>query len=562
MSKMYDAIIIGSGASGGAVAYQLCQAGYKVALLEKGRVVKREEFSKDELAYCRRDIVTPSLFDEYHTIEEKIDGKWVETPTHESGWSFWNGNILGGSSNLMSGMLHRMHPDDFRLRSVYGEIEGANVVDWVISYEDLEPYYTLAEKLVGISGKAEKHPYKPPRSTVDFPQAPTRENSIVKLFDKSCRSLGVTPLVTPRAVLSKARGDRGACYYSNFCGSYGCSSGAKGSSREVFIKPALATGNLTLMTNSHVKRLESNQQRVTAVEVVDRLTDRVSYMKASIFVIAAQAHESSRLLLNSANSFHPQGVANSSGEVGKNLIFSAGGAGQGTFYRNDMKTKDFESLMQRGLFINRSILDWYVKDEWWSAREKGGLVEFMFEHQNNISRAVKVGYSGDKLLWGKELGDALAKRFRESKSIRFEIFNDWLPTDECFVSLDKKRKDKYGMPVGKLRISGHPKDLKVASEIAKKCESILKEMGAKDIYSSLSATPPQNLIAGGCRFGNDPKNSVLNKECRSHDIENLFVADASFMPTGGSTPYTWTIYANALRVGDCIVKMLEKTIKL
>jgi choline dehydrogenase-like flavoprotein len=227
-----------------------------------------------------------------------------------------------------------------------------------------------------------------------------------------------------------------------------------------------------------------------------------------------------------------------------------------------MKTKDFESLMQRGLFINRSILDWYVKDEWWSAREKGGLVEFMFEHQNNISRAVKVGYSDDKLLWGKELGEALTKRFRESKSIRFEIFNDWLPTDECFVSLDKKRKDKYGMPVGKLRISGHPKDLKVASEIAKKCESILKEMGAKDIYSSLSATPPQNLIAGGCRFGNDPKNSVLNKECRSHDIENLFVADASFMPTGGSTPYTWTIYANALRIGDCIVNMLEKRIKL
>ena len=103
----------------------------------------------------------------------------------------------------MSGMLHRMHPDDFRLKSKYGEIEGANIVDWPISYEELEPYYTLAEELVGISGKAEKHPFEPPRSTPDFPQPPTKENAVVKLIDKSCRDLDIIPLVTPRAVLSQ-----------------------------------------------------------------------------------------------------------------------------------------------------------------------------------------------------------------------------------------------------------------------------------------------------------------------------------------------------------------------
>ena len=124
------------------------------------RLMKREEFSKDELAYCRRDLVTPSLFDEYHTIEEKVDGEWVATPTYESGWSFWNGNIVGGSSNFMSGMLHRLHPDDFRLKSKYGEIKGANVADWPISYNELEPYYALAEELVGISGHYEKHPFE------------------------------------------------------------------------------------------------------------------------------------------------------------------------------------------------------------------------------------------------------------------------------------------------------------------------------------------------------------------------------------------------------------------
>ncbi len=569
MKQVYDAIVIGSGASGGAVAHQLCQAGFKVAMLEKGRLIRREEFSKDELAYCRRDSVTPSLFDEYHTIEEWEEGetgkgKWVETPTYESNWSFWNGNIVGGSSNLMSGMLHRMHPDDFRLLSKYGAIEGANIVDWPIIYSEMEPYYVLAEELVGISGKAQAHPFEPPRSKPDFTQPPTSENRVVTLFDKSCKALKITPLVTPRAVLSRDKGDRKACYYSNFCGSYGCSSGAKGSSREAFVRPALGTGNLTLLTNTHVKRLESDKDRVTSVVTVNTVTGEEQKMTARIFVVAAQAHESARLLLNSANDHHPDGLGNSSGELGKNLIFSAGGSGQGVLRHKSLKGISFDALMQRGLFINRSVLDWYAIDGTGDAKTKngkkikGGLVEFMFEHQNNISRAAKTRYSGEKLRWGKDLGEALKETFTEGKSIRFEIFNDWLPTDNCFVTLDKKRKDKYGMPVGKLRINAHPHDLKVASKIAEKCETILQEMGAEEAYSSVSAVPPQNLMAGGCRFGDDPKHSVLNRHCQSHDISNLFVADAGFMPTGGSTPYTWTIYANALRIADYIIAKLQE----
>lgn len=557
---MYDVVIIGSGASGGAVAYTLCKAGYKVAVLEKGRLLRREAFSKDELAYCRRDLVTPNLFEEYHTIEEKVDGKWVATPTHESGWSFWNGNIVGGSSNLMSGMLHRLHPDDFRLKSKYGEIKGANIEDWPISYDDLEPYYTLAEELVGISGHYAPHPYEPKRSTPNFSQAPTKENAVVKLLDKSCKNLGFIPLVTPRAVLSKDSNGRKACYYSNLCGSYGCSSGAKGSSREALINPALATGNLTLLSNTHVKRLESDSKdKVHSALVVDTITGKERHIKGKIFVVAAQAHESARLLLNSGNKHHPKGLGNSSGELGKNLIFSGGGAGQGELRKESLKEIKFEDLMTTGLFVNRSILDWYFIDHWWDGKFKGGSVEFMFEHQNLISRARKDNKVEGKLVWGKALGERVKKRFQEQKSIRFEIFNDWLPNDNCFVSLDPTHKDKYGMPVGKLRVEGHPQDVKVGKYIAKKCEKILVEMGAKEVYSSVSSSPSQNLVAGGCRFGNDPKRSVLNKYCQSHDVKNLFVADASFMPTGGSVAYTWTIYANAFRVADHILEQLNIT---
>jgi choline dehydrogenase-like flavoprotein len=548
----YDFVIIGSGASGASVAYTLCKAGYKVVILEKGRLVNRKEFSKDELAYVRRDIVTPNLFDEYHVIEEKVEGKWIATPTYESGWSFWNGNIVGGSSNFMSGMLHRMHPDDFRLKSKYGEIKGANIVDWPITYQEMEPYYDVAEALIGISGKYIKHPFEPPRKK-DFQEPATNENSVVNLIDKSCQSLNIKTLVTPRAILSQDRGDRKACYYSNFCGSYGCSSGAKGSAREALIKPALATGNLTLLTNKQVKTLQTKtKENISYAEVVDTVTGKESKIFGECFVVAAQAHESARLLFNSASKHYPNGLANSSGELGKNLIFSGGGSGEGELHKEYLKGLSFDALMQTGLFVNRSILDWYFIDHWWSGKFKGGLVEFMFEHQNIISRARKENEKEGKMVWGKALGEKLTKRFKESKNIRFEIFNDWLPTNDCYVAVDKKYKDKYGMPVGKLRILGHPQDIKVGKYIAKKCENILEKMGAKNITSTISAAPAQNLVAGGCRFGNNPKTSVLNKYCQSHDVSNLFVVDASFMPTGGSVPYTWTIYANALRVADYI----------
>ena len=554
---IYDVVIIGSGASGGAVAYSLSKAGYKVAIIEKGRLITKDEFTKDELAYCRREIVTPNLFDEYHTIEEEIDGKWVATPTHQSGWSFWNGNIVGGSSNLMSGMLHRMHPDDFRLYSKYGEIEGANIVDWPISYDELEPYYTMTEEIVGISGKYQKHPFEPHRSQ-KFYQPPTDENGVVRLLEKSCKKLGFTPLVTPRAILSQSKGDRDGCYYSNLCGSFGCSSGAKGNSTESLIKPALATGNLTLISNTHIKYLHSNRaDKVEYAIGVDTITNKEKKIKGKIFVVASQAHESVRLLLNSSNKYSPNGIGNSSGELGKNLIFSGGGAGQGELHLDSLKEITADELMTKGLFINRSILDWYFIDDWWSGKFKGGSVEFMFEHQNKVTRARKDLYKNGKLVWGKDLGTLIVDRFKNQKSIRFEIFNDWLPTDDCFVSLDPTHKDKYDMPVGKLRIKGHPQDVKVGNYIAKKCKDILKEMGAKNIYASISADAPQNLIAGGCRFGDDPKTSVLDRDCLSHDVTNLYVADASFMPTGGSVAYTWTIYANAFRVADSIIKNLN-----
>ena len=551
----YDICIVGSGAGAGPIAYELSKAGYKVLILEKGNWYEKEDFFKDEIGVCRRSTFTPLLDEEQHVIEESRNGEWIATPTSESGWDFWNGNIVGGSSNFMSGYFHRMKPQDFRLKSEYGEVEGANVVDWPISYDEMEKYYSKVETVVGVSGKTVRHPFLEPRSTEDFPYSPTHEHVISTWFDASCAKKGLYSIPTPRAVLPIQVKNRNGCEYAGYCGSYGCASGAKGSSREALLHKGLETRNLTIKANSYVRKLVSKNAKVVSAEYVDK-EGKVYHAKADIFVLAAQAIESSRLLLNSANEEFPSGLANNSAQVGKNLVFSAGGSGTGAFYYEDLDNKDAEALKTIGPFVNRSLQDWYeIKNK--DKKEKGGTIDFLFEHPNAVSRAKRAMYDGD-LVWGDQLKKRLLHHFTQRRIFTFEVFCDWMPTDECFISLDENVKDKWGMPVAKVRIGSHKHDLRIGELLAVQAEELLKEMGAREISSSISPAPPQNLQAGGCRFGDDPATSVLNRDCRAHEVENLYVSDGSFMPTGGSVPFTWTIYANSFRVADAIIKNLKE----
>jgi len=544
---MVDICIIGSGAGAAPIAYELSHAGAKVVMLEKGDFYAEEDFSKDEIAFCRRSIITPKLKEEYHLIEDREDGAWVATPTYSSGWDFWNGNIVGGSSNLMSGFFHRLHPKDFRLKSAFGEIVGANVVDWPISYADMEPFYEKVERVVGVSGEVTPFKYQEPRSSKNFPYPPTQEHPISRYIDKAAKKEGVVAVKTPRAILPLPKGDRNPCYYSNYCGSYGCSSGGKSSARAALLQPALKNGNLEIKTGCFVKKLHSHHDKVTEVEYIKE--GKTHRLKAKLFVVAAQAVESARLLLNSKSKEFPDGLANKSGQVGKNLLFSGGGVISGEF---DESVIPLNELMSEGLFVNRTIKDWYFLDGM-----KGGISEALFEHANPIVKANKQKWSQTgNLLWGEALQDKIFEKFNKKKMLTFEIFNDWLPHDDCFVSVSESYHDKYGSPVAKIRIGAHPHNVKVGEKIAKKTRKILETMGAKNIEEGISPYPPQNLQAGGCRFGDDPKTSVLDKECRAHEVKNLFVTDGSFMPTGGSVPYTWTIYANSFRVAEVIKKEL------
>ena len=545
----YDICIVGSGAGGSPIAYELSNAGYSVVVLEKGKNYTEKEFSKDELGVSRRDMFTPPLKEQKHIINEySQSGEFTRYDGAESGWNFWNGSMVGGSSNLMSGYFHRMKPRDFKLRSSYGKIRGANVVDWAINYEDLEPYYEKVERVVGVSGRVVEHKFAEPRSTKSFPYPALQTNGVTKWFDKACIELGFVSIPTPRAVLSRSANKRDACYYSNFCGSYGCSSGAKGSARAALLQQCDAE----VITDAFVYKLDSQDGKVTGAHYYDENL-RSHTINATIFVLSAQAIESSRLLLNSKNKEFPNGLANSSGEVGKNLIFSAGGSGSGRFVFDKLT-----QTQQTELFFNRSLQDWYDYDDG-CRKYKGGTIDFLFEHQNIISRVNKELYDEDgNIMWGDKLAKKIEKNLKTSRVLTFEVFNDWLPTDNCNVSVDDKETDKYGVPVGVINLSSHPHDLEVGEYLAKKAVEVLEEMGAVEIDYSISTSPPPNLVAGGCRFGHDAKSSVLDKNCKAHDLDNLYVSDASFMPTGGSVPYTWTIYANAFRMADVIKGRLSK----
>jgi choline dehydrogenase-like flavoprotein len=550
-----DVCIVGSGAGASPIAFELVKEGYRVIVLEKGPWITTEQFNKDELAVTRKQSLRPSVNDEFHiTVRQNSKGEWVEKSTKEGGTSLWNGNMVGGSSNLMSGFFHRMKPSDFQLESTYGKIPDAHVVDWPISYDDLEPYYVQVENEIGVSGKVVPHKALEPRSTVNFPQPPLAENYIAELIDQTAKKLSISTFPVPRAVLSQPKVSRKSCYYSNYCGSYGCSSDAKGSGRAALLNSIAHLENCTIIPYAKVFHLQTNGKGiVTEAHYYDQQGVK-QFVTAKLFVVAAQAVETSRLLLMSKNDDFPNGLANNNGEVGKNLLFSAGGVGSCYINYADFDEITAEKLKQQGVFVNRATQEWYeFTDERFGAHPvKGGTIDFLWEHSNPVAKAVKQKWDGSRFVFGSELKNRVHDYFTKGRKLKFEIFVDWLPTDHCYVSLSDKEVDKWGDPVAKVWMGNHPHDVEIGTYLAEKAVHIFEEIGGRDITWSVTGAPSTNLMAGGCRFGNDPLTSVLNTDCRAHEVDNLYITDGSFMPTGGSVTYTWTIYANAFRVADKI----------
>lgn len=559
--KDFDVCVIGSGAGGGPIAWEAARAGLSVVVLEKGPWFDERDFYKDEVTCNHRRVFRSDYKTEPQVIEEPdASGQWSALPTSDpnSGHDYWNGNCVGGSSNFMSGHFFRMKPDDFRLLSAFGPIAGANITDWPIGYEELEPYYTKVETEIGISGRVVPHKFLEPRSTPDFPYAPTAEHLFAQWVDKAAAEMGYTPLTVARAILTRPKAERRSCEYSGFCGSYGCASGAKGSARVALLNRAVATGRCEIRPRSHVYRIETGADgRATGVLYYDR-NGQAQRVDAKAFVVACQAIESSRLLLLSSGPRHPNGLGNNHGQVGRNLVFSAGATGAGHVLLKDYDEETVRRMKLVGPFVNRSLQDfYYVDDPALGGRAKGGTIDFVGNSPSFIHRAMPERRDENgELVWGREFKRRLETVFRENRVLRFEIFCDWLPNDDCRVTLDPEVKDKWGLPVSRVRIGHHPHDGRVSQYLVDRARPVMERMGFRNVIANLNGAPTPNLQAGGCRFGTDPATSVLDADCRVHDCQNVYVSDGSFMPTGGSVPFTWTIYANAFRVADRLIASL------
>ena len=546
MSDAFDVCVIGSGAGGGPVAMTLAEAGYRVVILEKGPWYTRKDFRKDEVVTGRRAMFVPKREDEPHVWDKDFpDGRqaWL---TRDG----WNAVCVGGATNVMSGFFLRMKPIDFRLKSEFGPVEGSTVEDWPITYEDLAPYYAKVEQVVGVSGRHVEHPWADRRAG-GFPFEPTSEHPFAAQVDETCRQMGLHAFPVPRAILSEDTADRRQCNYSGYCASYGCTTGAKGSSREALLPRALSTKRAELRFGCSVTGIRTDEtSRAFAADYVDA-DGRPRRVEARVFVVACNPIESARLLLLSPGVKHPKGLANGSLQVGHNLMFSTFGAAFGDFpYARFEKSRPW--LRSDEVWVNRGVQDFYLLD----GKEKGGTISFLLNHPNPIQAAINEAVFGGEVYFGQELKRRLARYFKETQHLRFEVFADYTPTPEGRVLLDPGTLDRHGLPAARVRIVRHPRDKSVAERVTAEGRKILERMGAENIRGPEVGGESTNLIAGTCRFGTNPATSVLDPSCRAWDCENLYVTDASCMPTGGSVPYTFTVYANAFRVADKIVERL------
>jgi choline dehydrogenase-like flavoprotein len=550
----FDVCVIGSGAGGGPVAAALAEAGYAVVLIEKGPWYREEDFARDEIVQVQRDMFLPDARLDPHVIERRnLAG---ERSLDERSQDGWNGVLVGGSSALMTGYFLRMKPVDFRQLSELGPVEGAALADWPIGYDDLEPYYDRVEREVGVAGRVVPHRFADRRSSPEFPMKPLRVHPLAREIDAACAALGATSIPTPRAVLSADRGERHECGYSGLCGNYGCPTGAKGSSLAAFVPRAVATGRCEVRSLTSARRLVTDTAgKLVGVEVLDR-EGRLSRVEAGVYVLACNPIETARLLLLSRGPRHVAGLANGSGLVGKHLMSTTFGAAWGDFPYAEFRER-WPWLASDEPWINRCVQDWYVIDDPALGRRKGGTISFLFTHPNPVGSAFQVAMSERAVpLWGPALKRRLAYWFRESKHLRYELFADCLPVARSRVTLSPGTKDAWGAPVAHVAWHAHPRNHETATYLLARGREILDRLGARNVVTPPYGGESSNLLAGTCRFGDDPKTSVLDRDCRAHEVDNLYVTDGSFMPTAGGVPFTFTIYANALRVADRIIARL------
>jgi choline dehydrogenase-like flavoprotein len=529
-----DFVVVGSGAAGGVMARELSQAGFSVLVFEQGPRLGPADFEHDEFKYFFLSGITVDPKISPQTFRKTPEGVAAQTPGMQPALY---ARLVGGSSNHFTANYWRFHEIDFKERSVLGAIPGTAFADWPITYDELEPYYTKVEWEVGVSGLAYASPFDPPR-TKPYPMPPMPVKSSGVLLEKGARKLGLHPFPAPMAIASQPYRGRSGCIHCGFCMGFGCEAQAKSSSLYTMIPDAEATGMCEVRSSSYVYHVDTNPKgRVTGVHYFDA-EKRSHFQAARAVVLSANGAETTRLLLNSTSNRFPQGLANSSGMVGKHLMFNQGASVHAVF---EHELNEYKSAQ-----VTRILHDFYLSDPKRGYYGGGGI-----DARMNPQPAIwAMSQGGDLPRWGNDLKARLEAFPRSMVSAGHSTS---LALESNSVSIDPTLKDAWGIPAIRVTYKDHPDDLKFAKFLQDRSYEIMEAAGAQKIWRDAVEENTAGVhLLGTCRMGNDPKNSVVDKYHRTHDVPNLFVCDGSSFVTSGRGQPTMTIQALAFRAADHI----------
>ena len=529
-----DICIIGAGASGATAAKVLSEGGMNVVGLERGPWRKRESFGGDELANINRYNLWPDpLLNPRTARGSKMERAHVELfcPVPQ---------MVGGGTVHWQGWLPRFTPEDFRLRTIVGEVKGATVADWPITYDELEPYYSRVEWAFGVSGQAGANRFEGPRSR-GYPCPPLPISRYAEKFSKGCAALGWNAFPTPQAALSRAFNGRRPTVISAFAQQHGDPTGTRSSALNVFIPEALKTGRYELRPDCYVRELTVDAAGAVKSAVYEDKDGDVIEQEAGAFILACGAVETARLMLLSKSGRYPNGLANGSDLVGRNVTFHEYSAAVGLF-------DDPIYAWAGGGYVSASSFQFYNHDPG-RGHVSGGHIACA-----GVGIPLPINWRlPEAPTWGAAAKKNDRDNFNHSMAVAM-VLHDMPQHDNC-VDLDDEVTDAWGLPVARVTLTPHENDLQQGRFLIDRAGEILEAAGSKRVDKVYVTRVTGNCSHqhGTARMGDDRNMSVLNKWCRAHEIDNLYAIDGSPFPTGTGANPTLTIMANAWRVAERIV---------